>query len=57
MMNNDNLLPTEKICNKLCRVFSRVVGYYRPVDNFNDAKKQEFVDRVNFQELPKLPDE
>jgi len=28
-----------------CEVWSRVVGYYRPVDNFNVGKRQEFNDR------------
>lgn len=26
-------------------VYSRVVGYYRPVANWNDGKKEEFKDR------------
>ncbi|MEA3430121.1 MAG: anaerobic ribonucleoside-triphosphate reductase [Nanoarchaeota archaeon] len=28
-----------------CEVFTRVVGYYRPVQQFNDGKKQEFFER------------
>lgn len=28
-----------------CEVYSRVVGYYRPVQNFNEGKKQEFSER------------
>ena len=28
-----------------CEVYSRVVGYYRPVSGWNDGKKQEFKDR------------
>lgn len=31
-----------------CEVYSRVVGYYRPVDNFNTGKKLEFEQRKNF---------
>lgn len=31
-----------------CDVYSRVVGYIRPVDNWNDAKQSEFSDRVEF---------
>jgi len=34
-----------------CEVYSRVVGYLRPVSAWNDAKKQEFEDRVMFQLL------
>jgi hypothetical protein len=35
-----------------CEVWSRVMGYYRPVDNWNIGKKQEFADRKLYQ-LPK----
>lgn len=31
-----------------CEVYSRVVGYLRPVDSWNKAKQQEFADRVVF---------
>ena len=31
-----------------CEVYTRVVGYLRPVQNFNPGKRQEFADRVNF---------
>lgn len=31
-----------------CEVFHRVVGYYRPVQNFNNGKKEEFGDRLFF---------
>lgn len=33
-----------------CEVWTRVMGYYRPVSNFNIGKKGEFDDRVNFTE-------
>lgn len=29
----------------LCEVYSRVVGYFRPIANWNDGKKAEFKDR------------
>lgn len=29
-----------------CEVWSRIVGYYRPVQNWNIGKKQEFKDRI-----------
>lgn len=32
-----------------CEVFSRIVGYYRPVNYWNDGKKQEYNDRVEFE--------
>lgn len=33
-----------------CEIWSRVMGYYRPLSLFNDGKKGEFYDRVNFAE-------
>lgn len=32
-----------------CEVFSRVVGYLRPVQNYNDGKKEEFKLRKMFK--------
>jgi len=37
-----------------CEVYSRVVGYLRPVNDWNEAKQQEFADRVAFK-LPGTP--
>ena len=31
-----------------CEVYSRIVGYLRPIQNWNTAKQQEFQDRVTF---------
>jgi len=31
-----------------CEVYSRVVGYLRPVQYWNEAKRQEFKDRVDY---------
>lgn len=33
-----------------CEVFSRSMGYYRPVENFNIGKRQEFEERNTFKE-------
>ena len=33
------------ICGKKSEVYSRITGYYRPVQNWNDGKTQEFKDR------------
>jgi hypothetical protein len=35
-------------CGQKCEVYSRVVGYFRPVANWNIGKKEEFKDRVTF---------
>ena len=32
-------------CGEHTEVYSRITGYYRPVQNFNDGKAQEFSDR------------
>jgi hypothetical protein len=32
-----------------CEVYSRVTGYLRPVKNWNDGKKAEYMDRVVFK--------
>jgi len=31
-----------------CEVYSRVVGYLRPVRNWNEGKAEEFKDRKTF---------
>ena len=33
------------VCGKKTEVYSRITGYYRPVQNWNDGKSQEFKDR------------
>ena len=33
-----------------CEVFSRVVGYIRPVRQWNDAKREEFEQRKTFEQ-------
>ena len=39
-----------------CEVFSRVVGYMRPVQNWNNGKKEEFAMRKMMDiENPKRP--
>ena len=35
-------------CGKVCEVWSRITGYYRPVQNWNDGKVQEFKDRREY---------
>jgi len=36
-------------CGQECEVYSRVVGYYRPVKNWNEGKRQEFRERKTFK--------
>ena len=35
-------------CGKTTEVYSRITGYYRPVQNWNDGKSQEFKERRNY---------
>ena len=35
-----------------CEVYSRIVGYLRPVQNWNDGKRQEFKDRLVYRMEP-----
>ena len=37
-----------------CEVYSRIVGYFRPVHNWNTGKKQEFSERIEFSEKMSL---
>ena len=36
-----------------CEVWTRVMGYYRPVEFFNTGKKGEFHERVEFK-MPEI---
>ena len=35
-------------CGEKTEVYSRITGYYRPVQNWNDGKSQEYKDRVTY---------
>jgi ribonucleoside-triphosphate reductase len=35
-----------------CEVYSRVVGYLRPVRNWHEGKQQEFAERKTFDVTP-----
>lgn len=39
-----------KVCGLQCEVYSRVVGYFRPVQNWNRGKEAEFKDRLEYSE-------
>ena len=36
------------VCGRKTEVYSRITGYYRPVQNWNDGKAQEFKDRQTY---------
>jgi len=37
------------VCGKSCDIYSRVVGYFRPVRNWNEGKQEEFRQRVEYK--------
>lgn len=41
-------LPQEK--RTKCEVWTRVMGYHRPISSFNDGKKEEYKERKMFVE-------
>jgi len=41
-------------CGADTEVFSRIVGYFRPVANWNSGKQEEFRDRLEFAEKKAL---
>lgn len=48
-------LQKEKVMNKKnkrqsCEVFSRSMGFIRPIENFNIGKRSEFEERKTFKE-------
>ena len=38
-------------CGEVTEVYSRITGYYRPVQNWNDGKTQEFKDRKVYSQM------
>ena len=39
------------VCGKTTEVYSRITGYYRPIQNWNDGKVQEYKDRKEYTVL------
>lgn len=38
----------EEVTGQKCEVYTRIVGYYRSLKNWNDAKKAEYSDRKEY---------
>lgn len=51
MMHKDTLPPDHQ--RTRCEVWTRVMGYHRPVSSFNIGKKGEFNERKFFSEFNK----
>ena len=41
-------------CDKKTEVYSRIVGYFRPIANWNEGKAEEFRTRKTFHEEKSL---
>lgn len=56
--NNDDNMPKGQISvtelkdneRQPCEIWSRVMGYFRPLSEFNKDKKAEFIERKSFTE-------
>lgn len=55
MSNKELLLKIEELENSLlnvrgteCEVYSRIVGYFRPVKQWNNGKQEEYADREEY---------
>ncbi|MDR2682070.1 MAG: anaerobic ribonucleoside-triphosphate reductase [Holosporaceae bacterium] len=51
-MNNtiDDKIKLDDNERQQCEIWTRVMGYHRPVSYFNIGKKGEFAERVHFEE-------
>ncbi len=45
---NDIKTNNTNVCASECEVYSRIVGYFRPVQNWNIGKKEEYKHRQEF---------
>jgi len=51
-MNTELVLKMHEAKRTKCMVYTRVMGYHRPVESFNIGKKQEHKERAHFYECP-----
>lgn len=49
-MNEDKEVKLDDAERQPCEIWTRVMGYFRPVDAFNVGKKSEYAERVCFSE-------
>ena len=49
-MNEQNILEQNQKKRTKCTVYTRVMGYHRPVETFNVGKQGEFGERKHFKE-------
>jgi len=46
--SNDEIIKELEIHGTECEVYARVVGFFRPLKNWNVGKQEEFKDRKEF---------
>ncbi len=49
-MTDKQILETYANERNKCTVYTRVMGYHRPVETFNVGKQGEFAERIHFEE-------
>lgn len=49
-MTKEQILEAHDSERSKCTVYTRVMGYHRPVETFNVGKQGEFRDRLHFNE-------
>lgn len=49
---NDTSLQLDNAERTPCEIWTRVMGYHRPVSAFNNGKRAEHADRCYFNERP-----
>lgn len=52
-MRDKEILESMQTKRTRCVVYTRVMGYHRPVESFNIGKKGEHKERVKFKERTK----
>lgn len=50
MSNRDAILKQNSAKRTRCIVYTRVMGYHRPVESFNVGKMGEHMERIRFSE-------
>ena len=56
MINKTEIVQPQKGSRVVpCQVWSRIVGYLRPIEQWNKGKKQEYSERVNYSMPTAVP--
>ena len=49
-MTDQEILEENKDKRQECEIYTRIMGYFRPVSQYNKGKQSEFNERVWFEE-------